>query len=91
MAVQATDGDPVENLAREPIQQFLLYETLDNSHALIFVADEKMQYAAVNETACKTLCYTRENFYTFASQMSPSAPTHPPSTSKCSKQACAPA
>ena len=60
MAVQATDGDPVENLAREPIQQFLLYETLDNSHALIFVADENMQYAAVNETACKTLGYTRE-------------------------------
>ena len=50
----------VQNLAREPIQQFLLYEALDNSHALIFVADENMQYAAVNETACKTLGYSRE-------------------------------
>jgi PAS domain S-box-containing protein len=35
-------------------------EALDASQALIFLADEKMQYAAVNETACKRLGYSRE-------------------------------
>ena len=59
MGTQSTNGSTVEALARSPIQQTLLLEALDNSQALIFLADENMQYAAVNETACNRLGYSR--------------------------------
>lgn len=60
MGTQSTNGSTVEALARSPIQQTLLLEALDNSQALIFLADENMRYAAVNETACNRLGYSRE-------------------------------
>src|SRR3954470_668125 len=34
-------------------------EAVDLSSALVFVADDAMQYLAVNRTACETLGYTR--------------------------------
>jgi PAS domain S-box-containing protein len=42
------------------IQTALLGEAVDAGPALIFIADEEMRYVAVNECACKTLGYTRE-------------------------------
>ncbi len=48
------------NLAQPQVQQFLIYEALDEGPSLIFVADEEMRYVAVNQTACRTLGYTRE-------------------------------
>jgi PAS domain S-box-containing protein len=47
-------------LALRPVQQFLLYDAIDNSPALVFVADDEMRYLAVNTTACAVLGYTRE-------------------------------
>jgi PAS domain S-box-containing protein len=44
------------------IQTALLGEALDTGPALVFVADEDMNYIAVNESACRTLGYTREEF-----------------------------
>ena len=38
----------------------VLLELWDQTPALIFVADEKMRYFAVNRTACETLGYSRE-------------------------------
>ena len=47
--------------AAEPlIQTALLGEAVDSGPALIFVADDEMRYIAVNECACRTLGYTRE-------------------------------
>jgi PAS domain S-box-containing protein len=46
-------------LALDPIQQLLVYDAVDRSPALIFVADDDMKYLAVNATACETLGYTR--------------------------------
>ena len=43
-----------------PIQQLLLYDAIDKSPALIFVADDEMRYLAVNNTACAVLGYSRE-------------------------------
>lgn len=37
-----------------------MYGALDEAPNLIFVADDKMQYVAVNTTACRVLGYTRE-------------------------------
>jgi PAS domain S-box-containing protein len=42
------------------IQTALLGEALDAGPALVFVADDDMNYIAVNESACRTLGYTRE-------------------------------
>jgi PAS domain S-box-containing protein len=47
-------------LALRSIQQLLLYDALDRSPALVFVADDEMRYLAVNNTACTVLGYTRE-------------------------------
>ncbi len=58
MTGQPVDG--IENLAQPLVQQFLLYDALDEGPSLIFVADEQMKYVAVNTTACRTLGYTRQ-------------------------------
>jgi PAS domain S-box-containing protein len=42
------------------IQTALLGEAVDGGPALVFVADEDMRYIAVNEFACRTLGYTRD-------------------------------
>jgi PAS domain S-box-containing protein len=47
-------------LALRPIQQLLLYDAIDASPALVFVADDEMRYLAVNNTACAVLGYARE-------------------------------
>src|SRR5258705_7006771 len=47
-------------LALRPIQQFLLYDAIDTSPALVFIADDEMRYLAVNNTACAVLGYSRE-------------------------------
>jgi PAS domain S-box-containing protein len=49
----------ISDLALEPIQQLLVYDAVDRSSALIFVADEEMRYLAVNSRACEVLGYTR--------------------------------
>ena len=50
----------VKGLSQPAIQQVLLYDALDQSHFLVFVAYEFMEYLAVNKTACDILGYTRE-------------------------------
>src|SRR4051794_16248640 len=52
--------DTVKALAIEPLQQVLLYDAIDRSPALVFVADDEMRYLAVNNTACEVLGYTRQ-------------------------------
>ena len=42
------------------IQTALLGEALDTGPAFVFVADEDMNYIAVNESACRALGYSRE-------------------------------
>jgi PAS domain S-box-containing protein len=42
------------------IQTALLGEAVDAGPALVFVADEEMQYIAVNRRACDVLGYTRD-------------------------------
>jgi PAS domain S-box-containing protein len=42
------------------IQTALLGEAVDAGPALVFVADEDMRYIAVNEFACQTLGYARD-------------------------------
>jgi len=54
------------NLAQPQVQQFLIYGALDEGPSLIFVADEEMRYVAVNQTACRTLGYTREELLSLA-------------------------
>lgn len=48
------------NVAQPLVQASLLGEAIDAGPALVFVADEHMRYVAVNETACDTLGYGRE-------------------------------
>src|SRR3954468_21578510 len=55
----SVDGE-ISALVQEPIQEFLVYEAVDRSSALIFVADDEMRYLAVNSKACEVLGYTRE-------------------------------
>lgn len=50
----------VKGLSQPAIQQVLFSDALDQSHFLVFVADEFMDYLAVNKTACDILGYTRE-------------------------------
>jgi PAS domain S-box-containing protein len=50
----------IGGLALRPIQQFLLYDAIDVGPALIFVADDQMNYLAVNTKACAALGYSRE-------------------------------
>jgi len=64
MTGQPVDG--IENLAQPLVQQFLLYDALDEGPSLIFVADERMKYVAVNTTACRTLGYTRQELLALA-------------------------
>jgi PAS domain S-box-containing protein len=59
-ATEETVATEVRGIAQPEVQRFLLYDALDCSPALIFVADHDMQYLAVNQTACDTLGYTRE-------------------------------
>lgn len=47
-------------VAEALIQTALLGEAVDSGPALIFVADERMGYLAVNSRACEVLGYTRE-------------------------------
>lgn len=54
-----TTDAAVEGLAHRAIQEYLIYEALDRGPVLVFVADETMQYLAVNQTACDVLGYTR--------------------------------
>jgi PAS domain S-box-containing protein len=42
------------------IQTALLGEATDDGPALIFIADDDMRYVAVNQCACQTLGYTRD-------------------------------
>lgn len=42
------------------VQASLLGEALDRGPLLVFVADESMRYLAVNQLACETLGYTRD-------------------------------
>jgi PAS domain S-box-containing protein len=42
------------------LQQALLGQAVDTADVLVFVADEKMRYIAVNQHACEVLGYTRE-------------------------------
>jgi PAS domain S-box-containing protein len=42
------------------IQTALLGEATDDGPALIFIADDEMRYVAVNQCACRTLGYTRD-------------------------------
>jgi PAS domain S-box-containing protein len=42
------------------IQTALLGEAVDGGPALVFVAGDDMRYIAVNEFACRTLGYTRD-------------------------------
>jgi len=42
------------------IQTALVGEAVDAGPALVFVADDEMRYVAVNQCACDTLGYTRE-------------------------------
>jgi PAS domain S-box-containing protein len=48
------------SVAEDLIQTALLGEAIDDGPALVFVADETMRYVAVNETACRTLGYSRD-------------------------------
>jgi PAS domain S-box-containing protein len=47
-------------LALRAVQQFLLYDAIDDAPALVFVADEDMNYLAVNNRACSVLGYSRQ-------------------------------
>ena len=51
---------PVNGLALGPIQQSLLYGAIDDAPALVFVADDDMNYLAVNNRACSVLGYSRD-------------------------------
>jgi PAS domain S-box-containing protein len=42
------------------IQTALLGEAIDQGPALVFIADDDMRYIAVNEFACESLGYPRE-------------------------------
>src|SRR6266508_2730132 len=53
-------GVNLMNVAQPLVQASLLGEAIDAGPALVFVADEDMQYVAVNETACAELGYERE-------------------------------
>jgi PAS domain S-box-containing protein len=46
-------------VAETIIQTSLLGEAIDDGPALVFVADERMRYVAVNQRACRALGYTR--------------------------------
>jgi len=70
--------ESVRNLAQPQVQQFLMYEAVDEGPSLIFVADEKMKYVAVNQTACRILGYTREELLSLGVTdvaVAPEAPT----------------
>lgn len=48
------------NVAQPLVQASLLGEAIDAGPALVLVADEDMNYVAVNETVCDALGYERE-------------------------------
>jgi PAS domain S-box-containing protein len=70
-------GCPV-TAAEVLIQTALLGEATDDGPALIFIADDEMRYVAVNEYACRTLGYTRDELLTLRVDQiarEPDAPT----------------
>jgi PAS domain S-box-containing protein len=56
----AASDDDRSVIADALVQQSILVDLVEDGPALVFVADEQMQYLAVNETACRTLGYSRE-------------------------------
>lgn len=52
--------DASVTVAEALIQTALLGEAVDDGPALIFIADDERRYIAVNECACRTLGYTRD-------------------------------
>ena len=48
------------NVSQPLVQASLLGEAIDHGPVLVFVADEEMNYVAVNQCACDVLGYTRE-------------------------------
>ena len=48
------------NVSQPLIQSSLIGEAIDGGPLLVFVADEEMQYVAVNDYACTVLGYSRE-------------------------------
>ena len=48
------------NVSQPLVQASLLGEAIDRGPALVLVADEEMNYLAVNQFACDVLGYTRE-------------------------------
>jgi len=57
--VSSSDPRAIRGLVPDPVQRALISEAVDLSSALVFVADDAMQYLAVNRRACETLGYTR--------------------------------
>lgn len=56
-----TRSDHLANLANPQVQRSLLGDVIDAAPVLVFVADERMRYVAVNQAACDALGYTRED------------------------------
>lgn len=50
----------VANVSQPLVQASLVGEAIDRGPVLVFVADEEMNYIAVNQLACDLLGYTRE-------------------------------
>lgn len=48
------------NVSQPLVQASLVGEAIDQGPVLVFVADEDMNYVAVNQFACDVLGYTRE-------------------------------
>jgi PAS domain S-box-containing protein len=49
-----------EDVSLPLVQASLIGEAIDHGPALVFVADEDMNYVAVNQFACDVLGYTRQ-------------------------------
>ena len=49
----------MSNVAQPLVQASLIGEAIDPGPAVVLVADEEMNYVAVNEYACEVLGYTR--------------------------------
>src|SRR5918995_1616142 len=49
----------MSNVAQPLVQASLIGEAIDPGPAIVLVADEEMNYVAVNEYACELLGYTR--------------------------------
>ncbi len=60
MQISSNEGMPLSNVAQPLVQASLLGEAIDPGPVLVLVADENMNYVAVNAYACEVLGYTRE-------------------------------